>query len=225
MLIFKSQIETTPAFMGAVLRLPFDQKFLIRKQVQAVCLYIDAESPRYRSVLPLPGTIDGYTRESSPSRLRAFVSCTFVPASNRGILFMCRSIILLVVVCLHSLVGIALDPTSHISKCWAEPTDRAQGLGLTLTQVVGLFRIWSGVLKFEKDRFTAIIRLGIKQHFGMCTPFAKDHKGRIDRDPAQPGIDAGSALKGMAPQMRSQKCLLQSVLGIFRILGNCNDRL
>src|ERR1700739_2938678 len=103
MLILKSQIETTLAFMGAVLRLPFDQKFLIRQRVQTVCLYIDAESsPRHRSVLPLPGTIDGYACESSPSRLRTFVSSTLVPASNRGLLFLCRATILSVVVCCHS---------------------------------------------------------------------------------------------------------------------------
>src|ERR1700758_1569527 len=89
---WKPQIDTTPAFRGAVLRLPFDQKF------------------------PLPGPIDGYTCESSPSRLRTLVSSAFVPASNRGLLFVCRAVILLVVVCLHSSVGIALDPTSHISQ-------------------------------------------------------------------------------------------------------------
>jgi len=84
---------------------------------------------------------------------------------------------------------------------WVEATDRSQSLDLTLTEVIGLFRIWSGVPNFEKDRFTAIIRLGIKQHFGTGMPFAKDHKGRIDRNPAQPGIDARSALEGMAPQI------------------------
>ena len=46
MLILKSQIDTSPPFMGVLLRLPFDQKLLIRKQVQTVCLYIAAESSR-----------------------------------------------------------------------------------------------------------------------------------------------------------------------------------
>jgi len=118
MLIVKSQIETIPAFMGAVFRLPFDQTFLIRKQVQTACLYIDAESPpRHRSALPRPGSIDRHTCESSPSRLRSLVSSAFVPASNQGMLFVCRAVILPVVVCLHCSVGIALNPTSHISQC------------------------------------------------------------------------------------------------------------
>jgi hypothetical protein len=116
MLIVKSQIETMPAFMGAVFRLPFDQTFLIRKQVQTVRLYIGAEFPqRHRSALPRFGSINRHTRESSPSRLRSFVSSAFVPASNQGMLFVCRAVILPAVVCLHSSVGIALNPqvTSH----------------------------------------------------------------------------------------------------------------
>jgi hypothetical protein len=161
MLVLKSQIETRPVFMGAVLRLPFDQKFLIRMQVQTVCLYIDAESPpRHRSVLPLPGRIDGYACESSPSRLRAFVSSTFVPASNRGMLFLCRAIILLVVVCLHPSVGIALDPTSHISQyghsVWRVQDGYFGGTPTAITQTADGY-IWvrtqGGVFRFDGVRF------------------------------------------------------------------------
>lgn len=55
MLISKSQIENTSDFMGTVLRLPFDQKFPIRKQVHTVRQYIDTASPsRHRSVGSFP---------------------------------------------------------------------------------------------------------------------------------------------------------------------------
>ena len=129
MLALKPQIDTTPAFMGGVLSLPFDQKF------------------------PLSDKIDQYTCESSPSRLRIFVSSTFVPASNRGILFLCRMVILLVVVCFHSSVAIALDPSRRISQyqhtAWrsqdgfvtvAQMTQTTDGY-LWLTTPDGLFRL------------------------------------------------------------------------------------
>jgi len=161
MLRLKSQIEISPAIMGAVLRLPFDQKFSIRKQVQTVCLYIDAASPsRCRSVLPLPGRIDGRTCESSSSRLRTFFASAFVPASNRGILFMCRAIIFLVVVCFHSSVGIALDPTRHISQyghsVWRVQDGYFGGMPSAVAQTADGY-IWigtdAGLFKFDGMHF------------------------------------------------------------------------
>ena len=161
MLILKSQIETTPGYMGAALCLPLDQKFVIRKQVQTVCLYIDAASlPRHRSVLPLLRRIDGYTCESSPSRLCTFVAGTFVPASNRGILFMCRAITLLVVVCFHSSVGIALDPTSHISQyghsVWRVQDGYFGGTPTAITQTTDGYiwvRTYGGLFRFDGVQF------------------------------------------------------------------------
>jgi len=101
----------------------------------------------------------------------------------------------------------------HLHPNWRsqfgiEATNRAQGPEATLTQEVRLLRIRSRVLRLEEDRFTLIIRLGIKQYFRTSTPFAKDYKSRVDRYQAQSGIDAGSALECMNPQMGSQKCLL-----------------
>src|ERR1700756_4141212 len=161
MLILTSQIETTPALMGTVSRPPFDQKFLVRKLVQTVCLYIDAESsPHHRSVLPLLGSIDRQTCESSPSKLSTFVASTFVPASNRGILFVCRAILLLVVVCLHSSVGIALDPTSHISQyghsVWRVQDGYFGGTPTAITQTTDGY-IWvrtqGGLFRFDGVQF------------------------------------------------------------------------
>jgi PAS domain S-box-containing protein len=178
MLILKSQIETTPAFMEAVLCLPFDQKFLIGKRVHTACLYIDTEfHPHHRSVLPPPGRIDEYPCEPSPSRLGTLAVSTFVPASNRRILFMCRAIILLVAVCFHSSVGIALDPSRRISQyqhtAWrsqdgfvtvAQMTQTTDGY-LWLTTPDGLFR-FDGVqlvpfapkgLNIPTRRFTSLL--------------------------------------------------------------------
>jgi hypothetical protein len=160
MLLSKSQIETTPAFMGAVLRLPFDQKFLIRKQVQTVCLFIDTASPqRHRFDLPVPGRIDG-NAESSSSRLGTFVANTFVPAGNRGILLMCRAIILLVVVCFHSSFGIALDPTSDISQyghsIWRVQDGYFGGTPTDITQTTDGYiwvRTYGGIFRFDGSRF------------------------------------------------------------------------
>ena len=160
MLRLKSQIEISPAFMGAVLCLPFDQKFSIRKQVQTMCLYIDAASPsRCRSVLPLPGRIDEHTCESSSSRLRTFVASTFVPAGNRGMLFLCRAVILLVVACFHSSVGIALDPTSHVSQyrhnAWRMQDGLLRGQPNVITQTSDGY-IWvgtaAGLMRFDGVR-------------------------------------------------------------------------
>jgi PAS domain S-box-containing protein len=162
MLILKSQIETTPAFMGAVLRLPFDQKFLIRKQVPKQCGYISTRSlPRVTDPFrPFPAGIDGYTCESSPSRLRTFVASTFVPAGNRGRLFICRAIILLVVVCLHSSVGIALDPTSHISQyghsVWRAQDGYFGGAPSAIAQTTDGYiwvRTYSGLFRFDGVQF------------------------------------------------------------------------
>ncbi len=126
-----------------------------------MCLYIDAESPpRHRSVLPLPGRIDGYTCESSPSRLRTFVASTSFPANNRGILFMCRAIILLVVVCFHSSVGIALDPTSHISQyghsVWRVQDGYFGGVPTYIAQTTDGYiwvRTYSGLFRFDGVQF------------------------------------------------------------------------
>jgi hypothetical protein len=74
--------------MVVVLRLPFDQKLLIRKQVQT------GMSIYRQGVFP-----------ASPIR-----------SSNRGILFMGRAIILLAIVCFHSVVGFALDHHQRISQ-------------------------------------------------------------------------------------------------------------
>lgn len=161
MLALKPQIDTPPAFMGAVLRLPLDQKFLIGKQVQPVCLYTDAEfSPRQRCVLPLPGRIDCYTCESSPSRLRSFVSSTFVPASNRRILFLCRAILLLVAGCLHASVGIALDPKSQISQyghsIWRVQDGYLGGTPTAITQTTDGYiwvRSYGGLFRFDGVQF------------------------------------------------------------------------
>src|SRR5579863_8202089 len=136
MLALKPQIDTTPAFMGAVLRLPFDQKFR------------------------LPGMIDGYTCEPSPSRLRIFVSSPFVPASIRGMRFLYRAIILFVFVCFHSSVVIALEPTSHISQ-YGHSVWRVQDgyFGGTLTAIAQTTDgyIWvrsqGGLFRFDGVRF------------------------------------------------------------------------
>jgi hypothetical protein len=110
------------------------------------------------------------------------------------------------------------------SQFGAEATNRDQGLELMLTQAVGLFRIRSRVLRLKVDRLASIIRLGIEQYLGMGAPLAKDHKGRVDRNPAQPRINARSALECMKRQMRPKKSLLQSVVSIFRVLRNRSDR-
>ena len=145
------------------MRLPFDQKFLIRKQVQTVCLYTEAESPsRHRPVLPLPCRIDGYSCETDHSRLRAFVARTFVHTGNRGILFICRAIILLVVVCFDSSVGIALDPTTHISQyrhnAWRMQDGLLRGQPNVITQTTDGY-IWigtaTGLMRFDGVRLIA----------------------------------------------------------------------
>src|SRR5579863_5272097 len=136
MLALKPQIDTTPAFMGAVLRLPFDQKFR------------------------LPCTIDGYKCEPSPSRLRIFVSSPFVPASIRGMRFLYRAIILFVFVCFHSSVGIALDPTSHISQyghsIWRMQDGYFGGTPTAITQTKDGY-IWvrsqGGLFRFDGVQF------------------------------------------------------------------------
>jgi hypothetical protein len=61
-----------------------------------------------------------------------------------------------------------------------EATNRTKGVDLTLAQVVGLLGIRSRVPRLEEDRFPSIIRLGIKQYLGASTPFAEDHKSRVD---------------------------------------------
>src|SRR5579859_4364087 len=142
MLALKPQIDTTPAFMGSVLSLPFDQK------------------------LPLPGTIDRHTCESSPSRLRIFVSSPFVPASNRGILFLCRAAILLVIVCLHSSVGIALDPSRKISQyqhtAWRSQDGFIRGSQMTQTADGYLWLgTTEGLFRFDGVQFVPFAPKGI----------------------------------------------------------------
>ena len=132
----KPQIDTTPAVMRAVVSLPFVQKF------------------------PLPGKIDRYTCESSPSRLRTFVSSAFAPASNRGMLFVCRAVILPAVVCLHSSVGIALNPqvTSHnaVTASGECKTDISEGRQQLLRRSVrekrGKIVKWYGAISDIEDR-------------------------------------------------------------------------
>src|SRR5579863_2924932 len=136
MLALKPQIDTTPAFMGAVLPLPFGQKF------------------------PLSSTIDRHTCESSPSRFSIFVSSAFVPASDRGILFLCRTIIFLVVVCFHSSVGIALDPKSQISQyghsIWRVQDGYLGGTPTAITQTTDGYiwvRSYGGLFRFDGVQF------------------------------------------------------------------------
>jgi hypothetical protein len=69
-------------------------------------------------------------------------------------------------------------------QCGIEVTDREQGLDATQMQVAGFLRIRSGVFGLEEGRFVSIIRLGIKRYLGTSTPFAKDHKRSVYRDPA-----------------------------------------
>ena len=103
------------------LRLLPDQKLLIRKQGQTgVSIYRrgDFPSSTNRSVRPKQGRLGVHAR-SGPSALRAFIASTFVPASNRGILFMGRAIILLAIVGFHSVAGFALDPNPYRMQAMA----------------------------------------------------------------------------------------------------------
>jgi len=107
-----------------------------------------------------PPQVDGYTWESDPSRLHTVVASTFVPAGNRGILFVCRAITLFVVVCFHSSVGIALDPTSHISEyghsVWRVQDGYFGGMPTAITQTADGYiwvRSYSGLFRFDGVQF------------------------------------------------------------------------
>jgi len=62
--------------------------------------------------------------------------------------------------------------------------ERTKSLELKLMQNTQLFGIQGRVLNLERERFTSIIRLGVEQHFGTNTLFAKDHKSSVDGDPS-----------------------------------------
>jgi hypothetical protein len=121
------------------LRLPFNQKLLIKKQVQTgVSIYrrgVFPSSP-IRSVLPRQRRPSLHAR-SSPSAVLTFIASTLVPASNRGMLFMFRAIILLAIVCFHSVVGIALDHDRKIVQyqhtAWRSQDGVVRGTTMTQT--------------------------------------------------------------------------------------------
>lgn len=144
----------------------FDQMLLISRQIATgMSVYRLGVMP----ASPIGSALGRRGRSSahaSLSELPALIASILVSASDRGRLFMRRSIILLAIVCLHSSVGFALDPHRRISQYQHTAWRSQDGVvkGATMTQTADGY-LWlgtpEGLFRFDGVRFVPFAPKGL----------------------------------------------------------------